>query len=309
MKNFCSQHKWKIAAILCVSVFVLAATIQPWRTRAVQPTDEADMFARLQDGLGAGAPQPAINSSQSQSTSAVNSAATFIYGRSGVQINQNVKTALASLEYAVLNGTRRRITPAELSNILTKVLLQRVDLLTNTEIKTASQQLRVVPDWQPSTRANEVQIRRSQGGELSPTQFATNFRAFRDQSTDAAILWRAAAGTVVAQVVSARLTLFSNAVPSQWGGVVSNGVTPLQAFLVAYSAASDDPLCDSSANLQGYLDTLYTDFSASYTGLPSPQNRFAFGSNGYWYASPLNIMFNDSVMQAIVDSIDEGSTL
>jgi hypothetical protein len=309
MKSFYTRHKWKIVVIVFVFMLISLATIQSPQASSIQSTDEETMFARLQDGLGSEAALPDSTLSEPQVSTVINSATTFLYKRSGMQMAQDVKTSITSLEYEVLQDTRRRLTVAEFSSLLSKVLLSRVDTLTDTQIDAASTSWRVTPDWQPSSRMNTVQLRASMGGELSSAQFATNLKAFRDQSTIAAILWRQSSDACIARVVSSRIKLFSNAVPSQWGGVTANGLTPLQAFIIAYSVISDDPLCDSIANVKSDLFDLYTHMLTTYSSIPGPENRFAFGSNGYQYASPLDIIFNDDVMQALVDGIDKGSKL
>lgn len=290
---------------LLFSLSIAAISIHPWHSTAIQSTGQEEFFASLRDGLGSAIHFAGPASSSTEIRTSVDSTSALIYSRSGVQLSENIKTRITTMESAVLNGTRRRIKYGELKDILTNNLLQRVNTLTDAQIDYISGSLRTLPDWHRSSDSNFVMLRSSRVDGLSPEEFAKNAKAFRDSQGPQAEEWRKLAGVYVEEDLKGRLEALSAAIPEQWGGVLSNGLTPLQAFILSYSSISDDFLADSINNLRSYMVRIQSAMTSTYGSYPSPEGKFAYGVNGYLYSTPLDLLFNEGVMGGILNSIEE----
>lgn len=311
MKKWVLPVKWWYGLILIILSCASIAVFYPWRTTARQSGGQQQLYSRIYDGLGNEMRLPVPGTSQSEINSSIQLIALALHNRSSVELSEQTKNKLAAMESAVLNGTRRRITKDELTSILSSVLLQRVSTLTNSQIDSiASSSLRTLPDWARPSNSNFVMLRASgRGGNMTPNQFAQNAKSYRDSSNELAIIWRDLTPTFVGTEVETHLKAFSEAVPDQWGNVTTSGLTPTQAFLVAYSAAADDLFCDSATNLQNYLSSIQTSMAGQFGTYPNPAGRRAYGVNGYVYSTPLDLLFDEEVRVKILNSIEERNAL
>ena len=310
--------------ILVLGVLTLMiAIVSVWRTSALQQDKQADMkrqfHERIRDGVGRevkfaspGDPPGAVRAS-------VNSVDNFIFKRSGVKLSGRTKNRLAEMEQRTLNGSTRRLTAAELGDVLTATALERISVLTDEEIVHADDSLRGfnAPDL-PQRYRGRTGI--SLPGHLifiSTEKFVNQVKAMRDQATTPlGEVFRGAAHRVVDDHVQKTVSLFSEAVPEQFGGawnVSSNspgdlGITPLQAVLIAYSLAGQDFLCDSEANLNKQLKGVQAGLTRiSGENYPSPEGHFAYGVNGYLASSPLDLIFDERTVNRLLDHLEERS--
>jgi hypothetical protein len=153
-------------------------------------------------------------------------------------------------------------------------------------------------------------LRASRGGvDPLPEDFAAQMKALRD--SDPIIkntLIKAAATRMASTEVQGRVKVLRAAVPEEFGAAATSGFTPLQAVLIAYSAASDDPMSYSAANLQKRMQFTH-DILEKHTGqhYPAPDGHYAYGPNGYIYSSPLDLIFDDQTVNMLLNQIAERS--
>lgn len=85
------------------------------------------------------------------------------------------------------------------------------------------------------------------------------------------------------------------------------GLTPLQAFLFAYSLVSNDALDYSQANLRKYMEADQKDKTKTFgQPYPSPEGHRAYGVNGYRFSSPLDLFFDEPTVNRLLDRVEKG---
>lgn len=103
-----------------------------------------------------------------------------------------------------------------------------------------------------------------------------------------------------------RVDYLSAALPEQFGGA-AHGLTPVQAFVVAYSVVADDLLIDSTPNLRKRMKALQERIARGQGHYPSPDGRFAYGVNGYLYLTPLDLTFDEQTVNDVLSRVGERS--
>ena len=112
---------------------------------------------------------------------------------------------------------------------------------------------------------------------------------------------------MITTLVRQRVEMLSDALPEQWAGTQDEGLTPAQAFLMAYSAISDDPLRDSRERLSNLRERLEQTWKAATGEAISYEGQTAFGTGGYFLSSPLDLAFNQKTTARLLKLLDERS--
>lgn len=273
-------------------------------------------LARINDGIGSAVSFPAPNSSVSQIRQSVDASDRFIYDRSGQCLSETTKKRLVELEASVLSGSARHLSVNDLTDVLTSVALERASLLTDAEIKHAVETLRGfdTPDLPEGLRLGRdaTRLRASKVGP-SPEELTEHFMSLRSPANRSA--YESAARNVIDSTLKGRLSLFSAAAPQQWGGAwnpVTNsegavGISPQQALILTYSIASDDYLEDSVTNLRARMGGMRQALIGRLGHYPSPDGHFAYGVNGYFYSTPINLVFDVATVGRFLDRVEERS--
>jgi hypothetical protein len=84
----------------------------------------------------------------------------------------------------------------------------------------------------------------------------------------------------------------------------SNGLRPLQAFIVYYSTLSTDTL---DGEPRAKINALYREFSRRFGHYPSPDGYFAYGANGYVCSTPLQLFLDQATLAEFLNRLDERS--
>lgn len=299
----------RILAVLCLLVVVASFILimrpgqQGARIAYARPATDS---GQLEYGLGA------------VSLSDVESVASFIQRRSGTALSGTVKSRLLSLQTQVQSGTRRKLTVSDFSRILTEVLLEDVEGLSDTDIAYIANSMRTVPAW--DAPSDIVTMLRETGGiVLPPNEFVSYAKAFRDESTAEAIAWRNSSADRLQQEVKTRLQWYGEVLPS-WQGAITSGVTPSQAILVAYSVVSDDPMLGSDADLRQTMQNVHNFLSQEYASKPSfvqlqaasqaaLQTQSPYGTTGYLFSSPLKFFFDETTLSRLLQRMEEVTVL
>lgn len=253
----------------------------------------------LQAGIGSAITMATDSASVTQS---VNSVASFVSSRSGVTISTTVSSRLQDLETRTLSGQLHRLTSSQVASALSESLHERLASVTDAQIESmAYNSFRVCPDarsvpyWSP-----QVLLRKSSGGIKDAPTFIQKAKEYRDGSTAEALLFRSQAPGLIANQLQGRFAELQTDV-SAWA---SNSLSPVQAYVLAYSFVSDDDLTFSllqqTAMMQKIENRLFTAH-----GVPrSSAGRRPFGDNGYLYASPVSTFFDDQTVSKFLNRME-----
>jgi hypothetical protein len=298
-----------VLGLLCVA----SAGALVWRTAAIrrsQARDSQNKYnARLREGVGSEV-IIADAGDETNCRASADSLSNFTYKRSGAKLTGKTKTRLARMEASTLAGSSRRISLDDLADILARTALERISKLTDSDIDHAADILRGfdAPDLPDSFRRgrNTIKLRASKASSLKPDQFVAQAKSIRGADDASKSVFQGAAKTVIADELQKRSHSLNAAIPERFGP--SMGLTPIQAVLLTYSIAADDPLTDSDANLQKHMvevrDGLTRITSQTYA---SPEGHLAFGNNGYLFSTPLDLLFDDETVNLLLDHIAERS--
>lgn len=315
MKHLTLPRRMLFVAALVALAGALVVGVSLRRTAAVrydQAVAKQKFMESVRDGVGSEVSFARRGDNENGVRASVESAAHFMRQRSGVDMRGQTKTRLADMEGRTLNGTLRRITPDELSEIIAATAMERLAVSSDEEIGRAVETLRGfdAPDLPDSFRNGRahVQLRANAVTNLTPEQLAAQAKAARDADPVTRALIKVGVKRAASEEVQERTKYLGEAVPEQFGTAATDGFTPLQAVLIAYSAASDDPLADSAANLQKRLESIHEGIER-LTGrhYPSPDGHLAYGPNGYIFSTPLNIVFDEQAVNLLLDKIEERS--
>jgi hypothetical protein len=290
---------------LAAGAVVLAITSGALHHAAAQTSAPQEFSARLLDGVGTQVPFASSASGPETVRASVNLLATFLYRRSGVMLDDATQTRLADMEARTLAGLSPRVSSSLLAKILATVAQGRAMSLSDQEIDYAVETMRgfYAPDLPAMFRdgRSAVQFRASVEGSLSPDSMAAGMRALRMNPAGSTLL--PLLNQKIADQVTQRLALLGAALPEKFSST-AYGLTPVQAVLVGYAIAADDHLGDSDANLRRRMYSMQAGIQrligAPY---PSPDGHFAFGANGYFFSTPLNLVFDKVTVNRFLDGI------
>lgn len=321
--TFLKYVRYVAVMLVLACAVIVAASV--WRSSAIRyperGKDKQQFHARIRDGIGREAATTKRGDSPGQIRVAVNSVAKFIEKRSGVKLSEATKSRLAAMEERTQNGAGRRLTTGELGDAINAITLERLSSFSDQDLAYVDDTLRGfnAPDL-PKNYNRDFKL---PGGTtfiaLPSEKTIARLRAVRDQlNNPAGEVFKGMVRKIVRERVQSMAQALSEAVPEQFGNMwdVSNdressaadgGITPLQAFLVAYSLASDDYLSDG----QDYLNKRMRRHQASLVEIcgkyPSPAGHRAYGVNGYVFSSPLDLIFNEQAVSLLLDRIEGGA--
>ena len=313
------RGRWFLLVVVMITtVLGVGAYMTPklrWKTQLnqsqtpEQKQQQKEAFhARVREGIGKEFQQGNSLDLPSYARASVEAVANFTARRSGIKLSPQVRKRLALMEEALLLGNSRRITPEELSDILAETAVERISSLTNSEIDNGAETLRGFgsADANPQTRCC-IRLRANRIGGIKPDAFAAQVKDFRDglNSNSAALLRKGIVLSAIQPIVGDRVGFLSASLPNRFGGVQNVGLTPLESFVIAYSAASDDLMTDSDVNLQKMMKGLERNMTKELGYHPSSENRTAYGVNGYLYSTPLDLIFNEATVNSLLDRIEE----
>ncbi|MFN6962869.1 MAG: hypothetical protein ACK4S4_03795 [Pyrinomonadaceae bacterium] len=300
-----AQKTKRSFAVAAVCLLAVAATSLIWSSSiSTGATPDQAFKQQIRNGLAeVGLP---TSNNLSQISAATNNLADFVYYRSGVQISNSNKSLLGTVEQSFWADSKR-IAVSQLSEILTDVIVERIPQLTDTQIASATETLRGfnapgLPTGFQQGRSN-VKLRANGEGTLYATDFQSEVTSIRNGGVDKAEY--SAIANRVALEVERKVNLLSSASPEYFGNAKS-GLTPMQALLITYSVATDDPLAYNQTGLQSRMQSLQQGIShATGQQYPSPSGNKAYGENGYLFSTPVSLVLNDSSITRVLNRISE----
>lgn len=244
---------------------------------------------------------PSTRGSEGEIKQSVESIDKFLYSRSNIRLSETVKTRLIAAERQVALGANSRLTSEQLIDVLTEVALKRLQSLTDDDIRKAK-----------ATYEKSYIVDGSYAGftwkqiKLSPGDFEKNLRRLSERSKSKNpelrdTLQKLIAGRSPESGVNGQLQLYSQVLPEQFGAVMQTGISPTQALLIAYAIASDDPIHVPRTALENEMAQAHKNIGGQR--YPEPNGSCPFGTNGYLFATPLDLVFNDQTIESMLDVI------
>jgi len=266
------------------------------------------LFAVVIFGLAVGLSQasaqvefPSTRSSEGEIKRSVASVDNFLYARANIRLSEPVKTRLVTAEQQVALGANSRLTSEQLIDVLTDVAFKRLQSLTEDDIRKAK-----------ATYEKSYIVDGSYAGftwkqiKLSPADFEKNLKRLSERSKSdnrelRNTLQKIIAGSSPESGVNGQLQLYARVLPEQFGAVMQTGISPTQAVLIAYAIVSDDPIHISRTALEKEMAQAHKNIGGQR--YPEPDGSCPFGTNGYLFATPLDLLFNDQTIASMLDAI------
>jgi hypothetical protein len=319
------MFKDKRALVLALGIFaLLIGGVSLYKTNVASGTTDQEQFQQtVRNALAE------LNFSTGNSPLTINAAtnnlANFIRYRSGVQLSQTNKDSL-SLNEQKAQTESKRITQAQLADILTTVACEKLVTLSDSDIDAMAESLRGFNS--PNLLVNypgfrqSVVLRADGEGTMDPAVFIAQLKDARaaeinyqnqlaiDPKTARVPFSRMALRSRLNTEITERSNYLVASSPDFFNGATNNDLTPTQSMLLTYSIITDDMLAGNQAELQSKLNGMRQGIT-QYTGrlYPSPQNHRAYGVNGYIFSTPTNLLFDDAVATRVLNLIKEKGNL
>jgi hypothetical protein len=244
---------------------------------------------------------PSTRSSEGDIKRSVESLDNFLYARSNIRLSEAVKTRLVAAEQQVALGANSRLTSEQLIDVLTDVAFKRLQSLTEDDIRRAKatyEKSYIVDGTYAGFTWKQIKV--------SPADFEKNLRRLseRSKSNNGELrntLQKLIAGNSPETGVNGQIQLYARVLPEQFGAVMQAGISPTQAVLIAYAIASDDPIHISRTALENEMAQAHKNIGGQR--YPELNGSCPFGTNGYLFATPLDLIFNDQTIGSLLDAI------
>jgi len=270
-------------------------------TNAAGAQSEKQKFQeRVRKGVGSEVRFSTAKDSEADTKTSIESVAQFIQYRSGMKMSDETKSDLLKAEAETLKGQSPRISIDALKDSLTTTAAERVGTLSDKDVERVSNTFRSTSDGQITLRmAGEL-------GQVSRDMFIKGAASARELKGRGEL--ESSIRPFFELQVNDRAANLSDAMPEQFGRMKEDGVTPIQAVLIAYSVASDDSLADSQNDLAGQIlqertNSRMTRAEAKAQRLNSPT---PYGRKGFFYAAPIDVLFNRATIQRLLNPVEGG---
>lgn len=208
---------------------------------------------------------------------------------------------LSKAESDVLSGKSPHITVTELTTDMSAAVVERLATLTDEEIEAAAD---------ASSDANgQIRSRAdAKWGVMSKTDLILQAQAAREWSRRGDSGLQVGLGSMIEGEVNDRVTTLSTLLPEQFGNANSQGFTPTQALLIAYSVAADDPLTNSRSDIAQMLLEKRMDERQTREQRKAEKNVSGrpYGPNGLLHPSAPGLFFTKSAIDKILNLSEGG---
>lgn len=224
----------------------------------------------------------------------------FIHWRSGLKLTDTFKKRLAKAESDVLNGKSPYINITELTDDMTAAVVDRLATLTDEDIEKAAEA--------SSDAHGEVRSRAdAKWGVMRKEDLILQAKAGRDWSRRGDAGLQLGLRSMLEGEVNDRVSNLSMFLPEQFGNAYSQGLTPTQALLIAYSVAADDPLTNSRSDIAQMLMQKRMDERQTREQRKAQKNVSGrpYGPKGLLHPSAPILFFTKSAFDKILN-LNEG---
>lgn len=250
MKLIKGLQRRRLMAVALVVACLMMGSIAVWRASKLKAEasskDKPNLQERLHKGVGSEVRFASAAAKPEQIAEAVRSTADFIQWRSGLRMSDGMKQKLAEAESNVLQGKVKHITIQELTDNMTAAVVDRLATITDEEIRQAA-------EFSSDEHGQILSRADGKWGVLTQKEFMQQAKSGRDWSRRGDVALRAALRSMIEEEVNDRVSTLGTALPEQFGRASAQGITPMQALLIAYSVAADDPLTDSRSDITQML--------------------------------------------------------
>ncbi len=283
-----------------------------WRSSALQrnkqpvpkvTTDEmqAATHALMQRGIAGQVKLAGALDSEEQVKASVDSAAKFIYERSGLYMSDETRKRLAQAEREVLKGNSPRLSVEGVTDAFTNIVSNRLAQLNDAEIEYA------VNTFQPNAQGRITVRADGKWGYLTKGELNKQMKAGREWSNRGDRAVRVGLHSMIEEEVRDRLSALSQSAPEQFGDIARQGATPLQALLLAYSVATEDPLAGSQDELKAQLiQQRMATGMARPAKSSGPSSGKAYGVNGFLNSSPAYLLISKEAVGELITRVEGG---
>lgn len=309
MKLFDAIQRTRYVALILSLICVATVAGLAWSPMASKKNRKEEDFrtrseikrvlhAQIRDGLGKEVEFAGKKSTAQEVRDSVESAASFIRERSGLEFSDKVKEKLATLESESLSGSSPAISPAGLTDVLADTAVERLSNVSDADIDLAASAL--------SQSDGEVILRGNGRGHTTSSEFVKQAKAMRNLSRQGDPIVYEAIHKEVEAAVTERVKTYSRALPEQFGDMENNGVTPLQAVLITYSVVSDDLLAGSSNTLKHQVEKTHRTKKSLGLARDDAKPGKAYGKKGTLFAAPVDLVLDEATMTKLLDRVREG---
>ena len=310
MKNHSKLVKGVLFAVVTLSLLgmLLVPSFQQ-QTTANNENGRAEYLARLNKGLRA----VEFARSSKDVELAVANMDEYITERSGLRLSPIVSDKLSLLEQSALSNNKGLglISFDKLVDTIANLGLERVSELSDVELDqviTSTQGFKS-SDMPEKARLNPlIALRPGNYVQMDKREAIEELKALQSSKTQ--LIAKGYIQDFIAQELRTSLVNLATASPEKFGqnwDLINNrpakGLTPSQVYLLSYSLASGDLLTDDKAELDKRMDGVYRLQARAYGSYPNPRAYLAYGDNGYLYAAPVSIFFNEKVQIDLLDRL------
>jgi hypothetical protein len=288
-------------AIATVLAFLVLGGVAVWNASKLPAKaasqDKQKLQNELRKGIGS---EVRFASRPEQADEAVASAADFIYWRSGLKMSEELRKRLAKAESDVLSGKSPLISVSELTDDMTSTVVDRLATLTDEEIHDATEA--------SSDPSGEIRSRAdAKWGVMSKGELIQQAKAGREWSKRGDVGLHTGLRSMIEGEVNDRVSTLSALLPEQFGKANSQGVTPTQALLLAYSVAADDPLTNSRGDIAEILKQKRIDerLTREQWKAQNKSNR-PYGPNGLLHPSAPQLFFTNPSVNKLFNLSEGG---
>lgn len=291
-----------LIAIATVLAFLVSAGIAVWYSSRLpakaSAEDKHHLLTQLRKGIGS---EVRFAARPEQVHEAVASAADFIHWRSGLKLSEGFTKRLAKAESDVLNGKSPYITVTELTEDMTAAVVDRLATLSDEEIEEAAEA--------SSDAYGKVRSRSdAKWGVMSKEDLIVQAKAGREWSRRGDVGLQVGLRSMIEGEINDRVSTLSAFLPNQFGNAYSQGVTPTQALLIAYSVAADDPLTNSRSDIAQLLMQKRMAERQTREQRKAQRNVSGrpYGPNGLLHPSAPNLFFTKSAFDKLLNLSEGG---
>ena len=201
----------------------------------------------------------------------------------------------------MLNGKSPHITVSELTDDLAVAVVERLATLTDEEIEEAADA--------SASASGEVRSRAdAKWGVMSKADLILQAQAGREWSQRGDAALQAGLRSMIEGEVHDRVNTLSALLPEQFGSANSQGFTPTQALLIAYSVAADDPLTNSRSDIAQLLVQKRMDQRQTREQRKAQKNVSdrPYGPNGLLHPSAPGLFFTKSAFDRLLNLSEGG---
>lgn len=227
----------------------------------------------------------------------------FVERRSSARLSEGSQLKLTSMEQAVGSGNTRLVSIEDVTQAVTTSIMEIAAGLSDAQIINLAEAYRDKGDSRGA-----IILRSSGEGYMKTKDFISRLKSLRSLGQRDKNLLKVVRNAVRSQVQD-RAQYLSEAMPETFGGVLKIGMTPVQAFLIIYSVASDDLMNFTVPELMADIESRRQGSTSSGMSTPATTAATAtvpgkaYGTGGSFYATPFDVIFNDEVIGKLLNRL------